>query len=534
MVDTDTDLIEIDGIVETHNTADYDRQLGNDMIEQSAPYRMAVFNVLKHRDLAAFIEQETGVKLVEHGEHWSGWCPLHDGTHSMSFGVTQKPEGIWVFKCLAGDTRVITYDGVRPISELAGGTHKILTSAGAWVDAPFFDFGKQPLWRLTVSRNGRLKKILATEDHRWLVRRRSHLPHFERKTTELRDGDRLAWAFPKNAIKKLVQLSPQGIQHGVTFGDGTLFGKGSCADLIGKKDKQLLRWFPLNHYYRYLEKHQYKVRVKVVGLPAFFKKLPSIDESPLYLAGFLAGWLAADGHVDRRDACVTLVSASKGNLEFARLICQRLGVGTYGISKTKRLGFGKKPTWIYQLFIISEDLDERFFLLDYHRSRFVKMKKAWVRRGWVVKSVCRTNRVENVYCAKVEDYHSFALEDNILTGNCLGCGVSGTIIDFWMALQRTTNPVAAALELCDKLGLTNDEVVSQSVEALRIAYDSDRDFENLHLRTAAICHQLWRKFQNNPEIVEWVDQAYRRINQALKDQSSRVLDAIRSEAQGKL
>ena len=48
---------------------------------------------------------------------------------------------------------MLTWEGVRPIRELAGGTH------GSWVgmasgSTPFYSFGVQPLMRVVVSRNG--------------------------------------------------------------------------------------------------------------------------------------------------------------------------------------------------------------------------------------------------------------------------------------------------------------------------------------------------------------------------------------------
>jgi len=64
-----------------------------------------MYDLLKRVDLAAFVQQEMGCKLTQHGDHWSGWCPLHAGTHPSSFGVTQSPEGVWLWKCLGCDLR---------------------------------------------------------------------------------------------------------------------------------------------------------------------------------------------------------------------------------------------------------------------------------------------------------------------------------------------------------------------------------------------------------------------------------------------
>src|SRR5690606_34005294 len=100
------------------------------------------------------------------GGSLKGLCPFHD-EKSPSFNVTPA-RGL--YHCLAGETRVLTFDGVRPIRELAGGVHRVLARNGQWVDAPFRSFGEQPLLRLTLSRNRQRKEIYATDEHRWFVR----------------------------------------------------------------------------------------------------------------------------------------------------------------------------------------------------------------------------------------------------------------------------------------------------------------------------------------------------------------------------
>ena len=55
--------------------------------------------------------------------------------------------------------------------------------------------------------------------------------------------------------------------------------------------------------------------------------------------------------------------------------------------------------------------------------------------GWVVQSVEETDRVEEVFCAEVEDGHAFVLEDNILTGNCFGCQEGGDVITFLIKID---------------------------------------------------------------------------------------------------
>ncbi|MGI8937150.1 MAG: DNA primase [Iamia sp.] len=387
-----------------------------------------IATVRDRTDMVAIASQFMQVKRV--GRRHVGLCPFH-GEKTPSFSINAEDK---LFYCLAGETEVMTWDGVRPISELAGGRHRILTEKGAWVEAPFRSFGVQPLMKVTLTRNRQQKVLHATPEHRWFVRGSRGARH-ERTTATLRAGDPLSWSFPKNKARHLRALSPFGIAHGITYGDGTRFGPAVALDLHGEKDAQLLRYFSLNRRYE-LTRPNGKAYTKILDLPRGFKKRPSLDEASSYLAGWLAGYIAADGHVSK-DGTVILNSAKREDLEFVRLLCLRMGIGTYGITEQRRRGLGQADSSLFRIHFINEDLDERYFLIDEHRERFAKAEKRWVRRGWVVASVEETTRVEEVFCATVEGTHSFALADNILTGNCFGCQAKGDVITLVRELQHT-------------------------------------------------------------------------------------------------
>jgi DNA primase len=376
------------------------------------------------------------------GGSMKGLCPFHD-EKTPSFNVNPT-RGF--YHCLAAETRVLTYEGSREIGELAGGTHRVLGVDGNWIEAPFKSYGVQRLHRITVTRNRQCKEIYATDGHRWFVRSgKDQKSSREVVTTSLKRGDRLVPKFPRSRIRRTTP-SPFGIAHGFTYGDGTRSGTGAMAKLCPPKDLAMLKWFPNSHT------TSSEGNLLVHHLPRFFKELPDADESVSYLYGWLAGYFAADGCV-AADGTVMLNSADRHDLEFVRDVCTRLGIATYGITTQLREGFpGREPSELHRVHFVNDDLTPEFFLIDQHRERFESASKKFARLGWVVRSVEATDRVEEVYCAEVDEGHAFTLEDNILTGNCFGCQEGGDAVSFLMKIDGLG--FAEAIErLADKVGV---------------------------------------------------------------------------------
>lgn len=323
--------------------------------------------------------------------------------------------------CFAGETRFLTRDGLRTLGEAAGQSVTVMTTGGKWVEARVESFGEQALRRVTVRRQGKEKTIFATGGHSWRVaksnNRGSGSPVNKHKviTDDLRPGDRL-WDVFGYGVER-TPLSPQGIQHGVVFGDGnvptTEHGWNTAnLRLCGEKDAQLLKYFP-NNTTRAIEGD-----IEVGGLPRFFKEKPSLQWDRSYLLGWLAGYFAADGCVSDTGK-VELTSADRSHLEFVREVCYLLGVGTFGICSRERVSnLTGRDTEIHTLTFMRHTLTSDFFLIQSHRDRFAasEVKR---RTYWSVVSVEETDRFEEVFCAVVPDTHEFVLEDNILTGNCL-------------------------------------------------------------------------------------------------------------------
>ncbi len=329
--------------------------------------------------------------------------------------MNDDPDGIEVDRvnCFAGETQVVTRTGIRPIEALGGGQHELLTDGGEWIKAPVEHFGRQEVTAVVLIRSGVLKTIRATPEHRWLLLTRSGRK-YEATTAELQPGDKMQTAFARRpegrAIDKLAAA------RGFVYGDGSAkrTGHKSLANFCGQKDEAMIPFFNgIGNPVR-----TYGTVKRITGLPREWKKeRPPLDAAPAVLYGWLAGYFAADGDVGKTGR-PTLSSSSLEDLEYVRSACQAVGIGTFGIRRRLRRGFGNEPTPAFLVGIMRGDLDAEFFLIPEHRRRFDAGQAPAERRHWRVVSVRPTGERADVYCAVVEGTHSFTLADNILTGNC--------------------------------------------------------------------------------------------------------------------
>ena len=342
-----------------------------------------------------------------------------------------RREGVDMSHPVTGDTRIITYDGTFPIKDLVGQKPRLLTrkagtagfAAGFWQPSEIHGYSPQPIFAVKLRRKGKIRIIRTTATHRWYAYRKARTNHnnklWEMRTDELQPGYSIPCVEHKPILfstksPKGVRLSPVGVAAGVTFGDGsrTKGERYAHAVLYGKKDASLAHWFSKAH-------HAVPFPRSVGGtvlhdLPRFFKELPPLNECAAYLLGWLAGYIAADGCVSST-GCVSLASAIRANLECVSTICQRFGIGVSNISKRTRTGYGKKSNIFALAFKAGFPIE--LLLLDNHKARWKSAKcKA---EDWAVLSVQPTGETEPVYCAVVPKTGVFALEDNILTGNCL-------------------------------------------------------------------------------------------------------------------
>ena len=326
---------------------------------------------------------------------WSEWVGdfyLHDAYNS-----TYKPY------CFSGDTKILTKEGIKPLNELVGKNIQVLGKTHGWEPATVKHFGKDRLKKITVERYGVRKEIMATGNHKWFVVTPSGRDTLT--TDELKPDMKLA--YNTSNVWSHINPSPFGVAHGFFIGDGDKVN--GRANFCGDKIALLPYFTPANITGSERE-------YNTTGVPNSFKKLPSLDESPSYLYGWLSGYFAADGCVDTEGRC-TIASSQEEYLEFARDVLCVLGMPVNSVRYQDRVSnLTGEMGRVYILSISEEYLKDDFFIRPQHKER---VKNGWRRRrNWKVISVEDTGVEDDVFCAVVPGSHSFTLDGNLLTHNC--------------------------------------------------------------------------------------------------------------------
>ena len=329
--------------------------------------------------------------------------------------------------CLAGETEIVTRQGIAAISSLVGKANILvpkvtpfgLSSHGVFQEVEIRSFGVQRLWKIALHSERQTKVVYATAEHRWLLqvsgKQTGDFATIEKMTRDLVVGEkfRSVHAQPVNGVKV-----PVAIAHGFVYGDGSV-GKDERPATLSiynyEKDQALFPFF-VQHEWK-----QYAKSKRIYGLPRLWKEPPSMRESRSYLLSWLAGYFAADGCVSTSGQ-VVLSSASLASIKVARDVAVVCGVRYGSIRSVMRSGFAERPkTPLYSLTLDARDLPDWFFIIETHADRIKERSasRSTVNRLWTVVSVEESERVEEVFCAIVPTAHAFGLANGLMTGNCI-------------------------------------------------------------------------------------------------------------------
>jgi len=321
-----------------------------------------------------------------------------------------RPRG-QLLNCLSGNTLVHTEHGLVPIESLAGTTAKVLTHGGVFREALWFNLGQQRLYKITL-KNG--DELFATANHDWITT----TTRLRRRTTEL-----VGLSIPMQPLATFEYDEREyleGVRNGLVFGDGHLYrgGKYSMITQFGDSKPLVYEYFDNG---REWPSTNASVATK---LPARFKTLPALTESRSYLRGFLAGWIGADGCVSELGH-VMGHNKDLGVLRKIRLIAARVGVPASSISQSRFYNpwNGEKAS-LFKIafpkggFYNGDVPDERMFVKETHRKRFIASSNGRPLFAVKVVAVEPTDRYEDVYCCFEPETHSFVIDNGYLTGNC--------------------------------------------------------------------------------------------------------------------
>jgi len=317
------------------------------------------------------------------------------------------------FNCFAPETRFWANGTLVSFEEAAGQTVEVLTKDGQWRPAEVRSFGKQKLYRYLLKPPGRTNfafEYVATAEHRWFTSNRGEV-------TDLRVGDRVS--ITPHTVDDACPAYIDGFAHGFVFGDGS---KDALKQdiyrlrLCGEKDQQHAPKLKSASTF-----HNDCTPPSFKGDPLIFfksprnlKLLPSDDLGRDYLAGFLAGWLAADG---------SLRSDGRGG---NRLAAQNAEALDWVVERAPLLGFC----------VTGRSFDpstETNFGSRSSRLEILTLQDDPVE--YTVREVVDEGREEEVFCVTEPITGSFTLSGGVVTGNCWYTTLRG-IEDWCWTMER--------------------------------------------------------------------------------------------------
>lgn len=389
--------------------------------------RLRDYALLNDRDILREIKVTTNAIMFT--------CPWHkngkERKPSCGLIIRQKDKDsmpIGTVHCFGGDTEVFTDRGLIPIKELYNSNKpiNIVNGNGEWESVKFSNYGKQKLFKLTISFGGNkygkvTKDIYCTDEHRWF-KLYGRGRNVEVLTKDLLPGDILPTVLTKCKLEK---FDVDGLRHGFIYGDGF---KNHC-----EKDCNIGKAVFYTDAKRKVEKYFENVKPythpsgKELTAALYKSKFdltipPDFSFSDEYILGFLIGYFAADGSFGAGKCAVS--SANLEHLTHIRNLCTHLGFMCKEIKSRYRCGFGKF-SYIHSFRVHRCSLPDCFDITERFKEKSSNMNYT----RWRVVSVEETDLVEDVYCCQTST-GSFLLADNILTGNCFSCGTVATLEEF--------------------------------------------------------------------------------------------------------
>jgi NAD-dependent dihydropyrimidine dehydrogenase PreA subunit len=338
-------------------------------------------------------------------------CPV-DCIHEFERILVIDPEEC--IDCFAPSEQLVTTHGLRTFAELENEFCRVLTDDG-FKPAIVKRFRRKPLvkiemapafeerdryggTRLTTRNISKFRRtIWATPTHRW--------PLADGDVTDsLAQGQFLPAV--KNAPKRAGETYRLGVLHGLVFGDGSWNKQEVKSEehlhyvqLYGERVATFKDFFDQVNFSPSLAVHPGYVGTGVVQAAANLKRLLPETADAEYVAGFVDGWLAADGNPVKAGSWRIRSTDHEALhwLEQAAVIAGYVTIGS-GQEANVETNFGVRSRPIRWLYLAT-------------RETF-----------WRVMKVEPQDAEENdTFCAVVPRKHHFTLAGGVLTSNCGAC-----------------------------------------------------------------------------------------------------------------
>jgi NAD-dependent dihydropyrimidine dehydrogenase PreA subunit len=334
-------------------------------------------------------------------------CPV-DCIHEFERILIIDPEEC--IDCFAPTEQLVTSWGVRSFAELENQACRVLTDDG-FKPAVVKRFRRKPLvklqlapafeerdryggTRLTTRNISKVRRtIWATPTHSWL----------------LSDGERtdslgVGQFVPamKSQPRRDGETYRLGVLHGLVFGDGS-WNKQEIrsgehlhyVQLYGDRVARFRDFFDQINFSPSLDVHPGYVGTGVVRSSANLKRLLPETADAEYIAGFVDGWLAADGDPVKAGSWRIRSTDHEALAWLEQAAVVAVGSGEEGSVETN---FGVRSRPIRWLYLATRETFWRVMSVEEHPADEA-----------------------DTFCAVVPEKHAFTLAGGVYTGNCGAC-----------------------------------------------------------------------------------------------------------------
>ncbi|HLY94711.1 MAG TPA: hypothetical protein VKP14_07675 [Gaiellaceae bacterium] len=339
-------------------------------------------------------------------------CPV-DCIHQADRILVIDPEEC--IDCFAPTEQFFTPYGLRPLGALENTWTRVLTDDG-FKPAYVRRFRRKPLveielapafeertrWggmRLTTRNISKFRRtVQATPTHSWV----------------LADGDRTS-SLEVGQFVPSARLTPKrdgesyrlGVLHGLVFGDGSCTNRQATrtgdyyhqVELFGPRAAQYRDYFDSVTFSPSMDIHPGYAGTGVYKAPCNLKKVLPNDGDVEYIAGFVDGWLAADGDPVKAGSW-RLRSIEHEALSWLADVAPLAGYVVIGSGEESNMetNYGRRNRSIRWLYLATRET------------------------YWRVMSVTPLEQDDDyVFCAVVPRKHTFTLAGGITTSNCGAC-----------------------------------------------------------------------------------------------------------------